>query len=53
MAGGREADVTNFIDKQLVGTYSRYQETYRKGLTAIQETCKSSFHKTIRRVSLG
>lgn len=43
--GGRDAGVTNFIDKQLVGPYTRYQETYRKGLMAIQETCKDKFHK--------
>ena len=28
--GGRDAGVTNFIDKQLVGPYTRYQESYRK-----------------------
>ena len=49
--GGSDADVTNFIDKQLVGTYSRYQETYRRGLTAIQETCKSSLHKRFEELS--
>lgn len=43
--GAREAGVTNFIDKQLVGPYTRYQETYRKGLFAIQETCKAKFQK--------
>lgn len=43
--GARDAGVTNFIDKQLVGPYARYQETYRKGLFAIQETCKTMFQK--------
>ena len=43
--GGRDAGVTNFIDKQLVGPYARYQEIYRKGLAAIQTTCKSKFQK--------
>ncbi|MEI6277245.1 MAG: gluconate 2-dehydrogenase subunit 3 family protein [Prolixibacteraceae bacterium] len=43
--GARDAGVTNFIDKQLVGPYTRYQETYRKGLFAIQETCKTMFQK--------
>jgi gluconate 2-dehydrogenase gamma chain len=43
--GGRDAGVTNFIDKQLIGPYTRYQETYRKGLFAIQETCKIKFQK--------
>jgi len=43
--GGRDAGVTNFIDMQLIGPYMRFQETYRKGLMAIQETCKSKFQK--------
>ncbi len=43
--GGRDAGVTNFIDKQLVGPYTRYQETYRKGLLAIRETCKANYQK--------
>jgi len=43
--GGRDAGVTNFIDQQLVGPYKRYQETYRKGLLAIQETCKTKFQR--------
>ena len=43
--GARDAGVTNFIDKQLVGPYTRYQATYRKGLAAIQETSKSEFQK--------
>lgn len=43
--GGRDAGVTNFIDKQLTGPYTRYQESYRKGLMAIQETCKVKFQK--------
>ena len=43
--GGRDAGVTNFIDMQLTGPYTRYQEIYRKGLIAIQESCKSKFQK--------
>jgi gluconate 2-dehydrogenase gamma chain len=43
--GGRDAGVTNFIDQQLIGPYSRYQETYRKGLFAIQKTCNTKFQK--------
>lgn len=43
--GGRDAGVTNFIDMQLTGPYTRYQEIYRKGLMAIQETCKTKFQK--------
>ena len=43
--GGKDAGCTNFIDKQLVGPYARHQEIYRKGLNAIQETCKVKFQK--------
>jgi len=43
--GGRDAGVTNFIDKQLAGPYVRFQDTYRRGLLAIQETCKVKFQK--------
>lgn len=43
--GGKDAGVTNFIDKQLMGPYSRYQATYRNGLKAILETCKAKFQK--------
>jgi gluconate 2-dehydrogenase gamma chain len=43
--GGCDSGTTNFIDKQLMGPYKRFQETYRKGLKAIQDTCKSKFKK--------
>ena len=43
--GGRESGVTNFIDKQLAGPYVRYQEEYRKGLLAIQNSCETRFRK--------
>jgi gluconate 2-dehydrogenase gamma chain len=43
--GGRDAGVTNFIDRQLVGPYTRYQESYRKGLLAIRESCVSRYAK--------
>ena len=43
--GGRESGVTNFVDKQLVGPYVRFQSKYRKGLAAIQETCKTRYQK--------
>lgn len=49
--GGCDAGVTNFIDKQLVGPYTRYQEAYRKGLHAIQETCKTKFQKQFENLS--
>jgi gluconate 2-dehydrogenase gamma chain len=44
-SGGRDAGVTNFIDMQLTGPYTRYQETYRNGLLAIEQTCISKFQK--------
>ena len=37
--GARDAGVANFIDKQLVGPYTRYQEDYRNGLAAINLSC--------------
>lgn len=43
--GGKESGATNFIDRQLVGPYRRYQETYRKGLAAIQESCNTLYQK--------
>ena len=43
--GGRDAGVTNFIDLQLTGPYTRFQEIYRKGLKAIQVTCTTKFQK--------
>jgi gluconate 2-dehydrogenase gamma chain len=43
--GGRDSGVTNFIDKQLVGPYVRFQSKYRKGIAAIQETCETSYQK--------
>jgi len=44
--GGRDAGVTNFIDRQLVGPYARHQESYRKGLLAIRESCASRYGKS-------
>lgn len=43
--GARDAGATNFIDKQLMGPYKRHQDTYRKGLKAIQETCQTKYKK--------
>lgn len=41
--GAKDAGATNFLDKQLVGAYSRYKDTYRRGLKAIQTTCKNKY----------
>lgn len=38
-AGATEAGVINYIDLQLAGFYRNYQETYRKGITALQKFC--------------
>ncbi len=35
--GGRESGVMNFIDRQLLGPYRRFQPDYRIGLRAIDE----------------
>lgn len=43
--GGRDSGTTNFIDKQLVGPYKRYKAVYRKGLSAIQESCNTTYQK--------
>ena len=36
--GGKWANVSNFIDKQLDTYYKRYQPAYREGLAAIEKT---------------
>lgn len=41
--GGSESGVCNYIDKQLVGPYIRFQESYKKGLSAIQASCQSLY----------
>ena len=43
--GGHDSGVTNFIDKQLVGPYKRFQSVYRKGAATIQETCGTLYQK--------
>ena len=37
-AGATDAHVINFIDKQLTGPYTRFQETYRKAIPAIESS---------------
>lgn len=49
--GGRDAGVTNFIDKQLIGPYIKYQEIYRKGFAQIQHTCEAEFKKPFQSLS--
>jgi gluconate 2-dehydrogenase gamma chain len=43
--GAKDAGVVVFIDRQLVGPYTRFQTTYRHGLRALQETCRKQFAK--------
>jgi gluconate 2-dehydrogenase gamma chain len=49
--GGRDTGVVNFIDIQLVGPYSRYQQDYRKGLAAIESTCLDKYGKKFEQLS--
>ncbi len=44
--GATDANVVNFIDKQLIGPYTRFQEDYRKGITAIENSAQKIFQKT-------
>lgn len=39
--GAKDAGITNFIDKQLVGPLSRFKEEYRSGLKSITATCQN------------
>ena len=49
--GGCNSGVTNFIDKQLVGPFKRFQSVYRKGAAAIHETCAVLYHKKFEELS--
>jgi gluconate 2-dehydrogenase gamma chain len=41
--GAKEAGVINFIDRQLVGYHSRFQNIYRTGLAYTRESCMRQF----------
>jgi gluconate 2-dehydrogenase gamma chain len=43
--GAKQAGVVYFIDRQLVGPYQRFQETYRNGLRSLAATCQQQFQK--------
>jgi gluconate 2-dehydrogenase gamma chain len=45
--GAIAAGVPNFIDKQLVGPYQRFQEVYRAGLVGVDETSQLMFGKRL------
>jgi hypothetical protein len=49
--GGKDSGTTNYIDRQLVGPYKRYQSVYRKGLSAIQESCNKIYQKKFEELS--
>jgi gluconate 2-dehydrogenase gamma chain len=42
-AGAKEANVINFIDKQLAGVFAKHQEIYRLGITGVQQTSRLMF----------
>ena len=41
--GARDANVVNYIDKQLAGVFAGHQETYRRGIAGIQRTSRLMF----------
>ena len=41
--GATDAGVLNFIDRQLVGPYKRFQPAYRAGLPGVQQTSRLRF----------
>jgi gluconate 2-dehydrogenase gamma chain len=49
--GGRDAGVANFIDIQLMNPYRRFQEVYRKGLAALENTCRNKFSQKFENLS--
>jgi gluconate 2-dehydrogenase gamma chain len=42
-AGARDANVVNYIDKQLADFFARHQDTYRTGIAGIQQTSNIMF----------
>jgi gluconate 2-dehydrogenase gamma chain len=43
--GGKQAGVTNFIDIQLSGFYSKYREMYRSCLASLNQKCLEVYGK--------
>lgn len=39
-AGAKEANVINYIDKQLIGFFAKHQDAYREGVLGVQQTSK-------------
>ena len=48
--GGRDAGVANFIDLQLAGPYLRFQQNYRRGLAAIEESCLKKYQNRFEKL---
>ena len=44
--GATDANVINFIDKQLTGPYTRFQDEYRKGIPAMEQSSLRILRKT-------
>jgi gluconate 2-dehydrogenase gamma chain len=51
--GATDANVINFIDKQLVGPYTRFQEMYRKGIPAIENSAQKLFQKSFHELDFA
>ncbi len=45
-AGATEANVINFIDKQLVNHYIRFQDEYRSGIQALEQSALALYNKS-------
>ncbi len=50
--GAKEANVVNFIDKQLVKYYKKHQNTYRTGLAGVEETSKIKYNQSFDKLTL-
>jgi len=51
--GATDANVINFIDKQLVGPYTRFQEMYRMGIPAIENSAQNLFQKAFHELDFA
>ena len=49
--GATFAGCVNFIDKQLMGPYRRFQKAYRSGIAGVQETSQAMFGKRFESLS--
>lgn len=48
--GATDANVINFIDKQLAGYYSEFQDIYRNGISAVQKSSERLHHKEFQQL---